>query len=268
MLVQLIFLLNISWADNMKVQDLVQGVTRKLGNRTDIAPNIPFWIRDAVLELTESYDFPELQTTGPLVQFVPKQSRYNQTFFTNNNERATRLALWFVFNQGTPTGIDDTVLNGRVIKFRTKPVVTQQAKTPTLPSSWTRINSNVVLVGPCPDQGYFTYWEYQKEHPFPEDTIENNNATSSLLTADIFITKSWKLIIEFWAARVGALENRMMDVAQAYYDVLFGDQAFRKSGDPSKGTPGLIFRRESQFERDSGQNERALQPLVIRSCAS
>lgn len=252
----------------MKVQDLVQGVQRKLGNRTDIVPNIPFWIRDAVFELTESYDFPELQTTGPLVQFIIKQSRYNQTFFTNNNERATRLALWFVFNKGVPTSVDDTVLNGRNIKFRTKPVVTQQAKTLTLPSCWTRINDTTVLVGPCPDQTYSTYWEYQKEHPFPEDTVDDNNFTATLLAAPLYITRSWKLILEFWAARLGALENRMMDVADSYYNVLFGDPAFRKSGDPSKGTPGLIFRRESQFERDASQNERALQPLVMPSCAS
>lgn len=250
-----------------KVQDFVLGVQRKLGNRQDIVPFIPLWIRDAVYELTESYDFPELQETGNLVQFTPGTCRYKNRFFTLGNVRPTRLASWFVFNQGTPTGIDDTVLNGRNIKFRTKPVVTQQSKVLTIPSCWTRINHDTVLVGPNPDQGYFTYWEYQKEHPFPDDTVTDNANLNSLLSADVYITRSWKIILEFWAARVGALENRMMDVAQSYYQVLFGDEAFRKSGDPSKGTPGLIFHRESQFERDSGQNERALQPLVMPSCA-
>lgn len=250
----------------MQVQDLVQGVVRKLGNRTDVSQDAPLWIRDGILELTQSYDFSELQTTGPLVQFTTGVSRYGASFFTNSNEKPTRIGMWFVFNAGTPTSVDDTTLNGRIIKFRTKPVVTQQSKVKSPPSLWTRINSKTLLVGPCPDQGYFTYQEYQKEHPFPEDTVENNTFLGTLLKAELYIPKDWKIIAEFWSARLGALEKRMFDVANAYYDVLFGNAEFRKSNDPLKGIPGLIFQRQSQFERDAGQNERSFQPLVMESC--
>jgi len=250
----------------MKVQDCVAGVVRKLGNRTDVSADTPLWVRDAVLDLTQSFDFSDLQTTGPLVQFTIGTGRYDKTFFTNNNEVPTRIGTWFVFNQGTPTSVDDTVLNGRILKFRTKPVVTQQAKIKSPPSLWTRINSKILLVGPIPDQAYFTYQEYQKEHPFPEDTIENNNFLNALLASDIYMPKDWKIIIEYTAARLGALEKRMFDVANAYYDVLFGSPEFRKSNDPSKGVPGLIFQRQSQYERDAVSNERAFQPLVMESC--
>ncbi len=250
----------------MKVQDLTAGVIRKLGNRTDITNLVPLWVRDAVLELTESYDFAELQTVGPLSQFTAGTARYNLTQFTNDNERATRIGSWFKFNGGTPTGIDDISLNGIILKFRTKPVVEQLSKSSGPPINWTRISDSIILIGPNPDQNYYTYLDYQKEHPFPEDTQENNNFLGSLQDADIYVPRSWKLIIEFWAARLGALENRMMDVADSYYNVLFGDPAFRKSNDPSKGTPGLIFRRQSQYERDASQNERALQPIVMQSC--
>lgn len=251
----------------MEVQDLVQGVRRKLGLRTDIVNDIPLWIRDAILEITESYDFSELQTTGPLVQFTQGQCRYSSTFFTNNNEKATRIGSWFRFNHGTPTSIQDISLNGMILKFRTKPVVEQMAKTTAPPSKYARINDTTLIVGPSPDQSYFSFQNYQKEHPFPEDTVENNNYLGSLLNSTLFIPKSWKLIVEFWAARLGALEKRMLDVAQNYHDVLFGDPNFQKTSDLSKGTPGLIFHRVSQYERDASQNERALQPIVINSCA-
>lgn len=251
----------------MKVQDLIAGVKRKLGSRTDIDDDIPLWIRDAVLEVTESYDFSELQTTGPLVQFSVGVCRYSTTFFTNNNEKATRIGSWFRFNQGTPTSIQDTSLNGTMIKFRTKPVVEQLAKTIAPPSKYSRINDTTLIVGPSPDQGYYSFQNYQKEHPFPEATEENNNYLGSLLGSDIYMPKSWKLIVEFWAARLGALEKRMFDVATGYHEVLFGDPNFQKTSDLSKGTPGLIFHRVSQYERDAAQNERALQPIVVNSCA-
>lgn len=249
-----------------KVKDLVVGTTRKLGNRTDIQSDIPLWIRDAVLEITESYDFAELQTTGPLVQFQSNICRYNTNIFTNNNEKPTRILTWFRFNAGTPTSIQDVVLNGVIIKFRTNPVVELLAKTSAPPIAWSRISDTQFIVGPAPDLPYYTFLNYQKEHPFPEDTINNNSYINTLLESDIYISKSWKLIIEFWAARLGALEKRMKDVADSYYETLFGDPNFRRSNDPSKGTPGLIFHRVSQFERDAGENERALQPIVMQSC--
>lgn len=251
----------------MEVQDLIAGVRRKLGARTDIENDMPLWIRDAIFEITESYDFSELQTTGPLVKFSTGVCRYPVTLFTNNNERATRVTSWFRFNQGTPTSIQDVSLNGMVLKFRTIPVVEQMSKTIAPPSKWARINDSTLIIGPSPDQAYFSFQNYQKEHPFPEDTVDNNTFLNSLLNTTVFIPRSWKLIIEFWAARLGALEKRMLDVADSYYQVLFGDPTFRQSNDPSKGTPGLIFHRMSQYERDASQSERALQPIVINSCS-
>ena len=251
----------------MKVQDLVAGVTRKLGSRTDTDAFAPLWIRDAVYEITESYDFSELQTTGPLVQFTQGVCRYSTKFFTNNNENATRISSWFRFNQGTPTSIQDTSLNGMMLKFRTKPVVEQMAKSTAPPSKYARINHSTLIVGPSPDQAYYSFQNYQKEHPFPDDTIDNNAYLGSLLDSDIYMPRSWKLIVEFWAARLGALEKRMLDVAQNYHEVLFGDPNFQKTSDLAKGTPGLIFHRVSQYERDASQNERALQPVVMNSCS-
>jgi len=251
----------------VKVQDLIAGVTRKLGSRTDTDAIAPLWIRDAVFEITESYDFAELQTTGPLVKFTIGQCRYPSKSFTNNNENATRIDSWFRFNTGTPTNIQDISLNGMLLKFRTKAVVEQMAKNIAPPSKYARLDDTTLIVGPSPDQAYYSFQNYQKEHPFPEDTIDNNAYLGSLLDSTIYIPRSWKLIVEFWAARLGALEKRMLDVAQNYHEVLFGDPNFQKTSDLSKGTPGLIFHRVSQFERDASQNERALQPIVINSCA-
>lgn len=251
----------------MQVQDLIAGVTRKLGARTDIANDIPLWIRDAVLELTMSYDFAELQTTGPLVQFTQGVCRYSTAYFTNDGEIPTRVTSWFRFNSGVPTSIQDTALNGMMLKFRTLPVVEQMSKTIAPPSKYSRINKNTWIVGPSPDQSYYSFQNYQFKHPFPAATKDNDAYLGSLLSTEILMPDDWKIIVEFWAAQLGALEKRMLDVAQNYHQVLFGDPNFQKTNDLSKGTPGLIFHRVSQFERDASQNERALQPVVVNSCS-
>lgn len=251
----------------MELQDFVTGVRRKLGNRTDVDSDIPLWIRDAVFELTMSYDFSDLQTTGPLVQFTQGVCRYAPTYFTNNGEIPTRIKSWFRFNQGTPTSIQDTSLQGMMLKFRTLPVVEQMSKSPAPPSKYSRVNKNTLIVGPSPDQAYYSFQNYQIKHPFPNATKDNDAFLGSLLGTEILMPDDWKIIVEFWAARLGALEKRMLDVATTYYQVLFGDPNFQKTSDPSKGTPGLIFSRQSQYERDASQNERALQPIVMNSCA-
>lgn len=251
----------------MQVQDFVLGVKRKLGSRTDIDNDVPLWIRDAVLELTMSYDFAELQTTGPLVQFTQGVCRYDVGYFTNSDEVPTRITSWFRFNAGTPASIQDTSLNGMMLKFRTLPVVEQMAKTLAPPSKYSRINKKTLIVGPSPDQSYYSFQNYQVRHPFPKATKDNDAYLGSLLSEEILMPDDWKIIVEFWAARLGALEKRMLDVAQNYHQVLFGDPNFQKTSDLSKGTPGLIFHRVSQYERDAAQNERALQPVVVNSCS-
>lgn len=242
----------------MIVSDLIIGTRRKLAGRTDQDQNIPLWIKAAILELTENFPFEELKVTGPVVNFVIGQSQYAATYFTNGNEKATQLYSWFRWNNSTPTSVEDTSVQGMIIKFRTMAVVEPMTKVSAPPTRWTRWGSNNVIVGNNPDQAYSTYWRYQRAHYFPPDTdITEINAT------EIKMPDSWQELIEYAAAMRGAWELRMLDYAGAYKTLLYGDPKFQISG--TDGQPGLIFQRTSQFMRDASNNERALQPIVLRS---
>jgi len=48
----------------VKVQDLIAGVTRKLGSRTDTDAIAPLWIRDAVLRLRNLTTLPNFKLQG------------------------------------------------------------------------------------------------------------------------------------------------------------------------------------------------------------
>lgn len=238
------------------------GVRRKLGGRTDADTNSPLWIKDSIRELTESYPFEELKVNGPIINFQIGIPEYSITTFTNNNEKPTIINSWFVSSTTTlSTTISSNNSNtGRYLKYRTIPVLDIMIRTPGQPSKWTR-NGNNFLVGATPDQAYATQMRYQREHPFLCDEFD----PIALQQQTILMPASWSIIIEFHAAMIGAYEYRMLDYAQTYHSVIFGDPDFQKTG---KGNPGLIFARTSNYVRDNSSNERQIQCVVMKSCAS
>jgi hypothetical protein len=244
----------------MLINDLVPGVLRKLGNRTDVTPFVPFWIKDAVIELTESYPFEELKVTGPLLQFKTNVFEYPITYFTNNNEIPTIINSWYVsYSTTLPVpGATNNNNTGRYLKFRTIPVLDVMSKISGVPSKWTRNGKNFI-VGQAPNAAYATQMRYQREHPFLCSLFD----ASGLLTQTIQMPASWSIIVEFEAAMIGAYENRMLDYAKMYHDVLYGDPEFQETG---RGNPGLIFSRTSNYDRDGSMNERQLQMVVMKSC--
>lgn len=235
----------------MKISDLMDGVKAKLGDRTDQTGRMPVWIKDAVLELTESYPFEELRVTGPSVAFQTGIAEYDITYFTNNNEVPTIINSWWV---STTTTVGTT---GRVLKYRTLPVVEYMSKTTGQVSKWTK-NGRRFIVGNAPSQAYATFMRYQRTHPFMNTLAPTPDDT-------IYMPDSWSIIIEFHAAMIGAYELRMLDYASNYHSCLYGDPDFKKTG---RGNPGLIFSKTSQYDRDSSNNERAMQVVVLKSCAS
>lgn len=230
----------------MKVSDLVPGVIAKLANRTDLATKAPKWIKESVLELTASYPFEELRIKGPTsVPFVVGQCEYPIGTWTNSDDVFTEIVLWYIVLSGT-TG------PGYILKYRTPPVVEPMTQISGIPRYWTRVGNSIV-VGFNPDRPYTTWMRYQKEHPF-----------SDQLTADdIKMPKDWQDIIEYAAAERGAINERMLDYATRYHQILFGDPEFELTSG-GKGRPGLIFRRLSQRERDMSNNERQIIPYVAR----
>lgn len=238
----------------MLIKDLMPGVRRKLGGRDDVDSVSPIWIRDSILELTESYPFNQLEVQGPVVQFQVGVASYFVRYFTNNNERPSIIYSWWV---SSTTTMGQT---GRSIKYRTQPVLDYMSKIPGQVSKWTKHGTDFI-VGNQPDQAYATQMKYQREHPFLCDKWD----VSGLQNQTVHMPDSWSIIVEFHAAIIGAYELRMQDYATTYHQALYGDPDFKKTG---RGNPGLIMQRTSQYDRDSSQNERQIQMVVLKSCSS
>lgn len=227
------------------INDIIPGVVAKLGNRTDIQDKIPEWCRKTVLELTQSYDFEELKTSGPSMSFTTGQNEYSVNFFTMNNENWTRMTSWFVV-------IDPSTGIGWEIKARMLMVVEPLSKIQGTPMYWCQ-HGSVLIVGFNPNVAYGTQQRYQRVHPF---------TTPQALAGDtVYMPNDWQEVVEYATAMRGASEERMFDYVSRYHDMLYGDEKYRTTRGV-QGYPGLIFGLTSKQERNLNQNERQLIPVV------
>lgn len=251
----------------MIINDLVDGVVDKLRGRRDTVDKIPGWLRKAILDLTESYPFEELALPPVNSNFVTGQSEYPLNFFMESldaNLVITRVYSWFRFftttgSHGQVTGsvnatpfspnTSSGAVTGSAMKYRERQTVEPGSVISGLPYMWTQ-HGKTLIVAFNPDQNYACYVRCQREHPF----VEGNIGASQL-----FMPRDWQEIVEYAAAEKACDFYGMNEVGQMYHQKLFGYKDKR-----GNETPGLISVRESQQERNSGQNERQLQPQVRR----
>ena len=102
-----------------------------------------------------------------------------------------------------------------------------------------------------PDDTYYLYMRYQKQHPSTE-TPDGFSAGTSILMAD-----SWQEILEYAAAIRLAPQANLADKKTELHTSLYGDQKFQTSGG-IEGAPGLIFQRTSQRNRDQQTTTRRM----------
>lgn len=235
------------------VNDCVPGVTRKLGNRTDLTTldangNTPIYqyIADAVTELTDTFQFHELRTTGPLLGLITSQNTYSKYFWTNGGEAWTDVNNFFL-------QLDATSGIGWRVEYRDISIVQPMSVISAIPVYWAQQGESIIL-GFKPQQAYNTQWSYQRKHPFsvPVNKLDR-----------IYMPDVWKEVVEYAAALRGAIEKRAMDYIQLYSQALNGDEDYYRSGG-KKGKPGLIFGRISQEQRNKTHNSRQLAPVVQR----
>jgi hypothetical protein len=92
---------------------------------------------------------------------------------------------------------------------------------------------------------------YQKEHPFP------NRGTGSANNDPILFANSWQDIMEYAVAMRAARDLNLQAKANELYMALYGDQKFQISGG-TEGSPGLIFMRTSQENRDQTTSTKSM----------
>jgi hypothetical protein len=239
-----------------RVMDCYPGIQGLLMNRTVSNGVMQESLRKAVLELVEDYKHPLLEATGPTVQLVVDQNSYPPNFFLNPGDAnldVSKVNSFFIYNSTyqVPSPNNSNTNAGYNLKFRSPDSFEVLMNVPGLPIYWSR-NNNQILIGSMPDQAYYLYMRYQKQHP-------NTNTVGgfSTDTQQIFMADTWQEILEYAAAIRIAPQVNLANKKTELHTSLYGNQKFQTSGG-IEGAPGLIFQRTSQRNRDQATTTRRL----------
>lgn len=230
------------------------GVMAKLAMRTDLQSLGGYtWLMDACLEFSRNYRFQWLEQTGPLIYTNAGQSSYPlDSFLVPADIGRVANLLPSIFRYFIPYNpVLGTNNPGSVLLWKSVDAMELLFNTPGIPTYFTRYGTQI-RVAPVPDNSYPMFLRYQVEHPFSNPPVGGDK---------FLLDNDWREIAEYAAAERGAINLRMMDYAQSYHTVLFGDPEFERSSG-AKGNPGLIFRRIPQPESDSESMMKQLRPMV------
>ena len=231
----------------MQVQDLYPAMKRLLMGRTLSNAFMVTYAQKGILELTENYKFQGLQTTGPTVQFTAYQANYNPQVFMKaadaaQNNVVNKINSFFMYlNSTSPPIVGMNMTNaGYNLVFRTIDNLEVLINIPGVPIYWTRFNDQI-WVASTPDSNYYVYARYQREHPFSTPVAADTDV--------IYMPNSWQDILEYQCAMRAAQELNLSTKVSEFNTRLYGDKQFQQSGG-IEGSPGLIFQRTSQENRD------------------
>jgi hypothetical protein len=231
----------------MQVQDLYPGMKRLLMGRTLSNAFMATYAQKGILELSENYKFQGLQTTGPTVQFTAYQANYNPQVFMKaadaaQNNVVNKINSFFMYlNSTSPPVVGMNMTNaGYNLVFRTIDNLEVLINIPGVPIYWTRFNDQI-WVASTPDSNYYVYARYQREHPFTSPVVADTDV--------IYMPNSWQDILEYQCAMRAAQELNLSTKVSEFNARLNGDKQFQQSGG-IEGSPGLIFQRTSQENRD------------------
>ena len=231
----------------MIVSDLYPTIRRLLMGRTVSDANLAEYTRKGIIEISENFKFPKLQKTGSIVQFIPFVNNYDPNYFKDVGDvdlEVNKINSFFLYlnTSATPNPYGNLTAAGYNLTFKTIDTLEVLTNIPGIPIYWTRFEGRI-YIAQSPDQAYYTYARYQKEHPFP------NAGTSDAGNDTILLPNSWQDIIEYQSAMRGAQELNLSSKVSEFNARLNGDKAFQQSGG-LEGSPGLIFQRTSQENRD------------------
>lgn len=257
----------------MIISNLVPAVVSKLRQRTDIAPFVPYYIAQALIDISQNTEFEDLKATGPLVAFTSNVAEYTiigNPFIYPTDYRFTFIDSWFVYFT-TGTYYQPGLSTGKEIDKRDLRVVEPMSKILGLPSVYTVQGSNKnngrLIVGMMPDQAYMTQMRYQRQHPFniPYSQVVqaqgNADLANKLGQSEVLIPDDWTDIIVYYAAEKACDDIGMNEIGQQYHQKLFGYKDKR-----GNSMPGMITAKQTEEERNTLFNSRALRPIVRRYC--
>jgi hypothetical protein len=264
----------------MIINDLIPAVLSKLRGRTDKASSCPYYIAQALIDLSENYEFEELKQTGPLTNFIVNQSSYpirgydplginGNPFIQAPTDKITFLRNWFTYfdTSGVVVVGQST---GEEMKDRDIRVVEPMSKILGLPTVYclkgSYNNYGQIIVGFMPDNPYPTQLTYQRQHPFKctyeqvLQSIGNPSLINQVGASDIYMPDDWMEIVILAAAEKACYDIGINDIGTQYHQQLYGYKD--KKGNEM---PGIITVRMTQQDRQTSFNERQLRPIVRRS---
>jgi hypothetical protein len=262
----------------MIVNDLVTPVIYKLRQRFDLQTSIPYYIAVAMVDLSMNVEIEELKTTGPLSNFIPMQSEYPMTGYDINGIQGnpfvqapedviTFIDSWFIYFD-TSGVITPGVSTGKELDKRDLRAVEPMSKILGIPTLYTiqgKGPQGRIIVGQMPDNPYACQMRYQRQHPFNIpygqmlQSLGNSTITAKVAASKVYFPDDWSDIITYFAAEKCADDVGMNEISQMYHQKLFGYKDKRGSD-----MPGLIMAKQTQEERNTLFNSRAMRPVVRR----
>jgi hypothetical protein len=240
---------------SFEAQDCFTGIQALLMNRPVAQALMLEELRKAVLEFTEDYPTPLLEVTGPTVQLIVYQNAYPPSYFLQTADAAldvSKVRSFFIYADPYSVPSPDTSVTnaGYNLVYSELADIEVLVNIPGRPVKWGR-NNNQIYLGSMPDDSYYIYMRYQKQHPNAETV--NGFADNQ----QIYLADTWQEILEYAAAIRVAPKVNLANKRTELHTALYGDQKFQTSGG-IEGSPGLIFQRTSQKQRDQRTTTRRL----------
>jgi hypothetical protein len=248
-------------ASTATIGDLIPKVQAALQNRTDVTETQPnpemrpsAWIRDSLLEITNSNPFEELRqpnppnvTIGPRLGVGGSTYKYLVSQYVNAGDDVTLIEDPVIFID--PPG--NTI--SYPMDYKTpKAITTLLNITGGIPYYYTRFGTQFWF-GTQPGQNFTTYLPYQLRHTFID---------SNLPLSPVGVPAGWFDIIGYAAAERGAIALRWNEQAVFLHTMLYGDEKY-PVGHP-RHRPGLIESRLFQQEMDRRSSTFSVTPSVQR----
>jgi hypothetical protein len=214
--------------------------------------------RKAVLELSENYKFQGLENTGPTVPLtVNLAGPYAYNTFLQVGDAGLTVNMFdsfFIYYSGVAPVINQAN-PGFPLKYKSIDTLEILMNLNSgVTTNWTRFNDQIYFAM-APNLPYYVYLRYQKQHPFP------NAGTGAAGTDPILLPDSWQDIVEYATAERLASDYNLDARMTKFHNIIYGDPKFQATGG-TEGSPGLIFSRTQQYQRDQQTTQRSLRLMM------
>ena len=240
------------------VSDVYTDVQSNLSGRVLNQADTLIKIQQTVYELTETYKFPDTQVSGPQFTLgINNPGPYVYNDFMQPADAGldiSNIDSFFIYYQ-TPVPLSGS--NGEnaglLMKFKTIDVIELSMNIVGQTIFWTRYNGQIYFAF-APAEPYVVYCRYRRQQPFTNPVSLND---------PIYMPYSWRDIVGYAASERVAIGLDLNDRVTKFRSILYGDPKWQASGG-TEGSPGLLFMRTSQEQRDKQNSGIALRLMRRR----